>query len=112
MRIGGIDPTRYHYRDDFSRTLEEEVVKQGFSRIVDMEWLNYTTRSIERDGALVYVTLRWAIDHQRLIDRLDGIPWRSMRLHCEATETTNTIKFSHHIERDAMNGAVSRRAVQ
>jgi len=35
-----------------------------------------------------------------------------MHLHCEATQTTNTIIIEHHIERQTMNGVVSRRAVQ
>jgi len=65
-----------------------------------------------RPGALVYITLHWTSDHHRLINRLDGVKWRKMHLQSEASHTTYNVIIEHHIERQTMNGVVSRKAVQ
>jgi hypothetical protein len=106
VRIGGIDAEQRGHRNDFERFVEY----WGYARVVSMVWLNHTQRSMESFGALVYVTLRYTIDHNRLINRLHGQNWRRMRLHCEAAQTTNDI-VEHHVERHAMQGLESRWAV-
>jgi len=61
VRIGGIDPSLGHYRDDFRQCLEETIRNERFARLVGIIWLNFTRRDLKRDGALVNITLRWTI---------------------------------------------------